>query len=63
MIVQSVNRWDKKQNSGKGCELTRSDILIFSIVWFKVYSPNKSTPENSLKKLGPGNHLISEKIW
>ena len=35
MVVQSVNRWEEVQNSGKSCELTRSDILISSIVWFK----------------------------
>ena len=53
MAVQSVNRWDKVQNSGKSYELMRSDILISSIVWCKVYWPNKPTPENSIKKLGP----------
>ena len=62
MVVQSVNRWDKVQNSTKSCELTCSDILISSIVWFKVYLPNKQTSENSVKKLGPENQLISRKI-
>ena len=36
--------------------------MISSIVWLKVYSPNKPTPENSVKKLGPENQLISRKI-
>ena len=49
------------QNSGKCCELMRNDVLISSIVWFKVYLPNKSTPKNSVKKLGPENRLISWK--
>ena len=39
-----------------------SDILISSIVWFKVYLPNQPTPENLVKKLGPENRLISRKI-
>ena len=62
MVVQSVNRGEEVQNSGKSSELTHSDILISSIVWFKVYSPNKLTPENLVKKLGPENWLISRKI-
>ena len=39
----------------------RGDILISGIVWFKVYAPNKLTPENSVKKLGPENWLITRK--
>ena len=61
MVVQSVNRWDKVQNSGKSYELMRSNILISSIVWCKVYSPNKPTPENSIKKLGPEKSLLAGK--
>ena len=62
MVVQSVNREYKVQNSAKYCELKRNDILISGIVWFLLYPPNKPTPENLLKKLGAENRLISRKV-
>ena len=49
MLVQSVNRSDKGQNSRKSSELTLSDILISSIVRFKVYSPIKPPQKILLK--------------
>ena len=62
MVVQSVIRLYKVQNSAKRCELTYSDILISGIVWCKVYPLNKPTPEKEVKQLGPENRLISQKI-
>ena len=63
-IVQSANDVNSYSAKVRSCfELMSGDTLTSGIVRFKVHPPNKPTQKNQVKKLGPENRLVGQKIW